>query len=95
MREPFWPHTRERYWPRFESHVYRLLGGLDMAEEFFNRHPGARISMLRSRRYHFEKGGAAHKGATIFYERTLKPIIARDRDRAKKRPIPRRRPPQQ
>jgi len=81
----------ERYWTRFVSHVYAHLGGLEMAEEFFKRHPGARISMRRSCRYHFGKKGASFKGAKIFFERTLLPILRKDHANAKQRPIPRRR----
>ena len=81
----------DRYWKRFIGNVYARLGGLEMAEEFFERHPGARISMRRSCRYHFGKKGASYKGAKIFFERTLLPILQQDHAKAKKRPIPKRR----
>jgi hypothetical protein len=73
---------------KFESIVYMLLGGLDMGSEFFRRHRAYLYSLRSARRYHFRKGGAPEKGASIWFDRVAKPQIDADRELAIKTPIP-------
>jgi hypothetical protein len=55
------------------------LGGLEMATEFFRLHPQfVRFAMIATM-MHFKKGGAAHKGAKLFFERRIQPQLRADR----------------
>ena len=70
----------------FTAQVFTLLGGEDMAHEFFQLHPELITRMRTAALYHHGKGGAAHKGANIFHRFDLKPILAKDRRGACRRP---------
>lgn len=70
------------YYDRFKACVYVCLGGLDMAEEFFDMHPRMYASLRLWADYHYHKGGAAYKGAAIWYERVGKPQLKWDRELA-------------
>ncbi len=76
------------YQRHFTRHVIQGLGGIDMADEFFQLHPELAAKIPAAAAYHEQKGGAAWKGAAIFHRFELKPVIQRDRRRACRRPIP-------
>lgn len=82
----------DAYWREFLGQVYELLGGLDMAEVFFRRHPEQRRKMRIECRFHFNKGGTATAtaGANIYVKQYLRPILDADRAAAIKKPIPKR-----
>ncbi len=84
----------EAYWKEFLGQVYELLGGIDMATEFFKAHPEQRRDMRAECRFHFNKGGTgtAQAGANIYFKQNLKRILQEDRAQATKKPIPKRRP---
>lgn len=75
------------YIKRFEAYIYTKLGGLDMAEEFFRRHPDLRRLMYHNARYHCGKRGASWKGAAIFYRWHIRPRLRADREAAMKTPL--------
>ena len=76
----------DRYWRLFDRHVAELLGGLDMADDFFRMHPRLARTMRVQMMIHFKKGGAAWKGAAIFFRRIVKPQLAADRKAAMRTP---------
>jgi hypothetical protein len=76
------------YLNKFTAKVNELLGGEEMANEFFKLHPELVTKMRVSALYHQSKGGASWKGAMIFHRFDLRPILAADRRRACNRPIP-------
>jgi len=67
------------YADKFRACLVTRLGGVEMAEEFFLNHPTLFVKMRMAGLYHRTKGGAAWKGAKIFFEQTVKPILAADR----------------
>ncbi len=71
-----------KYLKRFERYLTVRLGGLEMANEFFALHPECIRLMRRSALFHRSKGGAAWKGAAIFMDYNVKPILAIDRKAA-------------
>ena len=77
------------YLRKFTSEVVVLLGGQEMAGEFFAMHPELPEKMRAAALYHHGKGGAAWKGASIFNRFELKPLIRADRRMACRQPIPR------
>lgn len=76
-----------QYIERFESHVYKRLGGLDMAEDFFHRHPDVQKRLRGEAIYHHRKGGSAWKGAAIFHRWVVRPRLRADREEAMRAPI--------
>lgn len=82
------------YWEAFIGYVYDQLGGMEMAGDFFKRHPEQRRKMRNECKYHFNKGGkgTAEAGASIYFKVHVTPIIRADRAYATKYPIPRKRP---
>lgn len=70
------------YLKRFEAAVSTLLGGCDMADEFFAFHPEMVEARRASAAYHRAKGGRYWKGALIFFRRTVQPVIRADRKAA-------------
>lgn len=81
-----------QYIKRFEAHVYTKLGGLDMAEDFFRRHPDLRRGLYHAGRYHQGKRGASWKGAAIFFRFHILSRLQADRAAAWKTPIKREAP---
>lgn len=77
-----------QYLHDFTAKVVELLGGQDMAREFFRLHPELATKMRVAALYHHGKGGAAWKGANIFHRFDLTPVLRADRRRACRRPIP-------
>ncbi len=69
------------YKEKFIACVYTRLGGLDMAKSFFAAHRELRRKMMTDCRYHFDKGGAYWKGAAIFYDDRLAPVLKDDRQK--------------
>lgn len=65
----------------FENHVYTLLGGLEMAVEFFDNHHNAWLLMLDAARS--EPKMPADVQARLFFIRHIQPRLRRDRIRAK------------
>ena len=76
-----------RYLTEFTAHVVELLGGEDMAREFFQLHPELRTKLRLAALYHEGKGGAAHKGAAIFNRFDIRPVLRADQRRAWRKPI--------
>lgn len=76
-----------RYLADFTAQVFALLGGQEMAHEFFALHPELPEKMRAAALYHYTKRGAAHKGAKIFHRFELTPLLRADRRVACRRPI--------
>jgi hypothetical protein len=77
-----------RYHALFTRKVFELLGGYEMAQEFFELHPELPEKMRAAALYHKRKGGAAWKGACVFHRFELTPLLRADRRAATLRPIP-------
>lgn len=71
----------------FENIVYSLIGGLEMGDEFFERHP-IREAMCWWAREHYDNGRTMRFAATMFYERMVKHRIKADFERETKRRWP-------
>ena len=67
------------YLEHFRYAVVALLGGVEMASEFFSIHPELIVELRVSAAFHCGKGGAPCKGARIFFDRELRPMLAADR----------------
>lgn len=76
----------DNYPERFEGEVNAILGGLEAAGEFFQRHPHLRITMRECTLYHRAKGGWPDRAAKAFYRQFLAPIVKRDHKEALARP---------
>lgn len=72
----------KEYLKRFNRGVIKRLGGVEMAEEFFVLHPEMVDKMKASAKYHFRKGGAAWKGAAIWFKLRVTPLLKEDRIKA-------------
>ncbi len=71
------------YATRFINRVTTLLGGLEMAEEFFRLHPRHEMLMRQAALCHrVTANTGAYKGAYIFFTLNLRPILAADRKAA-------------
>jgi hypothetical protein len=75
------------YANKFRNCVATRLGGQEMAEEFFRFHPAIFGEMRLASLYHRTKGGAAWKGAAIFFRQVIKPSLKADREMAKTMPL--------
>lgn len=71
------------YREQFESQVFTRLGGLEMAGEFFGLHPELRRGLKTHSEYHRRKGGAAWKGAAIWFGREARPALKHDFEKGK------------
>jgi hypothetical protein len=67
------------YFNEFQATVSVLLGGMEMAEEFFLYHPDLAEALRIHAAFHEGKGGAAWKGANIFFARELRSVLRADR----------------
>jgi len=70
------------YYEDFEAHANAYLGGLDMADEFFAMHPDIKAGMRAVAMMHMAKGGSPERGAGVWFQRTLRPQVRRDRKAA-------------
>lgn len=75
------------YEQRFNAQLTKMLGGIEMATEFFGKHPEIPSRADWAMDYHRTKGGAAWKGACIFFRFHVKPILKADRLQACRLPI--------
>jgi hypothetical protein len=71
--------TRNEYLEQFEAHANAYLGGLDMAGEFFAMHPDIKAGMVAVATMHMLKGGGPQRAAGVWFQRTLRPQLRRDR----------------
>lgn len=77
-----YPMKFETYIRRFEEHTNVYLGGLDMADEFFRLHPDIWRGIRAVAMMHWLKGGSPERGAGVWFQRTLRPQLRRDRKAA-------------
>lgn len=71
--------NNNEYLQQFEAYANTYLGGLDMANEFFALHPDIKAGMRAVAMMHQAKGGSPERGAGVWFQRTLRPQIKRDR----------------
>lgn len=71
------------YFREFQNQVFTLLGGWEMANEFFRLHPEAAQRLPEEARYHFGKGGpkSAENAAQAWFRFRAKPLLKADRQR--------------
>ncbi len=76
-------NNQASYATRFTDRVVTLLGGMEMAEEFFRLHPGHERRMRQASLYHrLTSTTGAYKGALIFFTLSLRPMLVADREAA-------------
>jgi hypothetical protein len=64
------------YYNEFEAAVFTRLGGLDMAREFFERHP--EVNLKEAAKVHEAAERPVKMAAAAFYSRTVKPRLDAD-----------------
>lgn len=75
--------SAKRYECLFIGHAIERLGGMEMADEFFDLHASIRANLPAVAAYHWAKGGAVEKGAAIWFRFIAQPQIVLDRKIAK------------
>lgn len=69
----------DAYVDQFEAHANTFLGGLDLADEFFNKlHRDLRAGVRAVAMLHMVKGRSPQQGALVWFRQTLRPQLRRD-----------------